>query len=60
MLVELLPMSQPPITACAPQRSHLCACTVELSHHSIVPCGIMSALPLLALPPSLCQPGMPR
>jgi hypothetical protein len=57
---ELPMMSRPPVTASAPQRSHLCACILEPSHHSLVQCGITSALPLLALPSSLRQPGMPR
>jgi hypothetical protein len=57
---ELPPMSRPPVTASAPQCSHLCACTLEPSHHSLVLCGVTSALLLLALLPSLRQPGMPR
>jgi hypothetical protein len=36
----------------------MCARTLELSHRSLMLCGITSALPLLALPPSLRQPGM--
>jgi hypothetical protein len=38
----------------------MCARTLELSHRSLMLCGITSALPLLALPPSLRQPGMLR
>jgi hypothetical protein len=48
------------VTASAPQRSHLCARTLEPSHRSLVPCDITLALPLLALSPSLRQPGMLR
>jgi hypothetical protein len=38
----------------------MCAHTLEPSHRSLVPCGVTSTLSLLALPPSLHQPGMPR
>jgi hypothetical protein len=58
--VALPPMSRPPVTASVPQRSHLCAHTLELSHHSLMLCGITSVLSLLALPPLLRQLGMPR
>jgi hypothetical protein len=56
---KLPPMSRPPITTFAPQRSHLCARTLEPSHRSLMSCGVKLALPLLALPPSLHQPGIP-
>jgi hypothetical protein len=58
--VALPPMSRPLVIASVPQRSHLCAHTLELSHHSLMLCGVTSVLSLLALPPLLPQLGMPR
>jgi hypothetical protein len=43
---KLPPSSQPPVTTSALQCRHLCARALEPSHHLLVPCSIVSTLPL--------------